>query len=270
MSHAFVKNPCVVVGIGQVGQVLAMGLLRQGYPVFPLNRGDDPACLMQALCNPQLILITVGKENLSSVLTALPESWRQHVALVQNELSPKDWREAKITNPTLASLWFERRDNGVPRVILPTPLFGPKVNILAEALSAMRLPFRMVASEDAMIVELALKYLFTLSTMFGSLKTGGSIGVLWKNYRALALAIAEEVLSVGELRFGLPLPCQTLLERLAAVFDAAPDLIMIRDNTLARLEETVEFAQTNHLKVPTLRDIYDITSKNGAIHAKML
>jgi hypothetical protein len=270
MSHAFVKNPCVVIGIGQVGQVLAMGLLRQGYPVFPMNRGDDPAYFMEALSNPQLVLITVGKENLAAVLAALPESWRAHVALVQNELSPKDWQEAKITNPTLAALWFERRDNGAPRVILPTPLFGPKAGILAEALSAMRLPFRMVGSEDAMIVELALKYLFTLTTMFGGLKTGGSIGVLWNNYRALALAIAEEILSVGELRFGLPLPRQMLLERLTAVFDAAPALIMMRDNALARLEETIEFAQTNHLKVPTLRDIYDITSKNGAIHAKML
>jgi len=34
MSHTSVKNPCVVVGIGQIGQILAMGLLRQGYPVF--------------------------------------------------------------------------------------------------------------------------------------------------------------------------------------------------------------------------------------------
>lgn len=264
------KNPCVIIGIGQIGQVFAVGLLRQGYPLFPINRGENPAEFADITTEPELILIAVGQENLATVLAALPDIWRHHIALVQNDLSPKHWQDAGIINPTLAALWFERRDNGAPRALLPTPIFGPKAAILAAALSEVRLPFRIVPSEDAMIFELALKDLFFLTTMIGGLKKGGAVGVLWKNYRDLVLAVAEEVLSIEEVRFSMPLPRQALFERLAAAFDAAPDMIVTLENPGSRLLTLLDLAEKNHLKVPTLRDVYEMTLKKEAVHAQTL
>ena len=35
------RKPVIIIGIGEIGGVLARGLLRSGYPLVPVNRNDD-------------------------------------------------------------------------------------------------------------------------------------------------------------------------------------------------------------------------------------
>jgi len=48
------KNPVDVVGIGEMGSVFARGVLRLGYPVYPVVRGMDMAD-MAAQVEPELV-----------------------------------------------------------------------------------------------------------------------------------------------------------------------------------------------------------------------
>ena len=102
-------NDVVVVGLGQLGRVFAGGLLRVGRAVVPLNRGDDMAALAQHHPAPELVLVAFAENDLHSVLAALPASWKQRVALIQNELLPRDWLAHGDTDPTVISVWFEKK-----------------------------------------------------------------------------------------------------------------------------------------------------------------
>nr|WP_305908843.1 hypothetical protein [Methylomarinum sp. Ch1-1]MDP4521704.1 hypothetical protein [Methylomarinum sp. Ch1-1] len=64
------------------------------------------------LPSPGLVLITVQENELDGVLAKLPESWRDKVGLVQNELLPRHWQRHAISDPTVAVVWFEKTDTG--------------------------------------------------------------------------------------------------------------------------------------------------------------
>ena len=39
----------------------------------------------------------------------MPESWRDRVGLVQNELLPPDWEVHGIVDPTVVAVWFMKK-----------------------------------------------------------------------------------------------------------------------------------------------------------------
>jgi len=104
----------IIIGLGQLGRVFAGGLLRVGSTVVPVNRGDDMNTVAAAYPDPQLVLVAVGETDLHAVLAALPPSWKSRVGLIQNELLPRDWLAHGIENPTVISVWFEKRKAPMP------------------------------------------------------------------------------------------------------------------------------------------------------------
>lgn len=101
------KQPVVLVGVGEMGGVFARGLLRLGHPVFPVIRSMHMDELAEELPDPEMVLIAVAENELQPVLRQVPESWRTRLALLQNELLPDDWRG--IPGPTVISVWFEKK-----------------------------------------------------------------------------------------------------------------------------------------------------------------
>ncbi|MDP3125825.1 MAG: hypothetical protein Q8M84_09360, partial [Thiobacillus sp.] len=83
----------VVIGLGQLGRVFSGGLLRVGCSVVPVNRGDDMFTVAHAHPDPALVLVAVAESDLHMVLAAMPGAWRPRVALIQNELLPRDWEK---------------------------------------------------------------------------------------------------------------------------------------------------------------------------------
>ena len=55
------KDPVVLIGVGEMGGVFARGLLRAGHPLYPLNRGDDADALAAELPQPALVLLAVAE-----------------------------------------------------------------------------------------------------------------------------------------------------------------------------------------------------------------
>jgi hypothetical protein len=100
-------RPVVIVGIGELSSVFARGLLRVGHPVFPVTRRSRPEEVLARAEDAELVLVAVGERDLGPVLDEVPKAFRDRVALLQNELLPRDWRAHGLTDPTVAVVWFE-------------------------------------------------------------------------------------------------------------------------------------------------------------------
>ncbi len=128
------KAPVIIIGIGEMGSTFARGFLRLGHPVYPATRNTDMAALAKQIASPAVVLIAVAESDLQAVLKRIPESWKSQLALLQNELLPMDF--APLDEPTVISVWFEKKPGQDAKVIIPSPVFGPNSQLLHDALAA--------------------------------------------------------------------------------------------------------------------------------------
>ena len=118
------KEPVVLVGVGEMGGVLARGLLRLGHPVHPVTRALRLEDVARDVPQPALALVAVAEGDLADVLTDLPAPWRDRAGLLQNELLPDDWRG--LREPTVVSVWFEKKRGQDVKVIILPPKKAPE------------------------------------------------------------------------------------------------------------------------------------------------
>ena len=248
-----IKPPVVVIGIGEMGSVFARGLLRLGHPVYPVTRETDMQDLADALPSPELVLVAVGENALQAVLEQLPGPWRGRVALLQNELLPDDY--AGLPEPTVISVWFEKKKGQDSRPLIPSPAFGPRAQLLIDALATLDLPARAVASAEAMRFELVLKNVYILTTNIAGLRVGGDVGTLWREHEALARAVASDVIDIQEALTGHRFDREALIQGMLAAFDGDPRHPCMGRSAPARLQRALAHADRLGLAVPTLREI---------------
>ncbi|MEW5769156.1 MAG: hypothetical protein AB1831_02215 [Pseudomonadota bacterium] len=251
----------VVIGLGQLGRVFAGGLLRSGHVVVPVNRGDDMADVAARHPRPGLVLVTVAENDLHPVLAALPEAWRDRVGLLQNELLPRDWQAHGIADPTVVSVWFEKKRGTDAKSLLPSPVFGPQAERLAGALTAVDLPVRVLADAEALAWELVRKNLYILTTNIAGLEAGGSVGDLWEHHRELAEAVAADVLDVQDWLTARGWDRGPLMAGMLEAFLADPAHGCAGRSAPARLSRALWHADAAGLAVPTLRRI---AARHGA------
>ncbi len=82
------KEPIVIISIGELASVFVRGFLRSGYPVYPITRAMSLAQEYEQIPSPKLVLVTVQENKLGSLLVQLPQAWCDGLSLVQNELPP--------------------------------------------------------------------------------------------------------------------------------------------------------------------------------------
>ena len=131
------KKPVGMIGVGEMGGVFARGLLKLGHPVYPVARGQN--LTQAAKDSPELLsmIVAVGEKDLHPVLEAMPDQWRDRLVLLQNELLPKDWQKYQLNNPTVISVWFEKKQPNDFKVIIPSPVYGPQAQLIAGALGIL-------------------------------------------------------------------------------------------------------------------------------------
>jgi ketopantoate reductase len=251
------KEPVVVLGLGEMGRVFAGGFLRTGHPVYPVTREMDLDRETTLIPGPELVLVAVGEKDLHAVLDGLPESWRDRVGLLQNELLPRDWRDHRIVRPTVVSVWFEKKRGSEARPILPSPVYGPKASLLLDALGSLEIPAVPVAEASDMLYEMVRKNLYILTANIAGIVVGGTVGSLWRDHRALAREVASEVLDVQEWLVRETLHRERLVAGLAEGFAADPDHSCLGRTARGRLERAVLIADEAGLAVPRLRRILE-------------
>ncbi len=240
----------VVVGMGQLGRTFGQGLLVLGKTVVPVRRGeriDGP--------EPELVLVTVAESDLDAALASIPESLRDRVGLVQNELAPSEWLERGISHPTVASVFFEKKPGRAVRVIHPTRIAGPHASLLARALEAIEIDAKVI-DEAELPRALLEKNLYILTTNLGGMGTSITVSELVREERFET--IFDEVLAVERARFSLEpqaVSRDALWTALLTAFDADPGHVAAGRSAKERLARTLGRADRFGLAVPTLRSL---------------
>lgn len=247
------KTPMVVIGLGEMGSVFARGLLRLGHPVYPVVRDTDIQALAAELPSPEMVLVAVGEAELQPILPEVPNAWRERLALLQNELLPDDY--ADLPNPTVISVWFEKKKGQDVKVLIPSPVFGPRARLLIDALATLEIPAREVADAETMAFELVLKNLYILTTNIAGLRTGGTVSALWQQHEDLARAVASEVIDIQEGLTGRRFDREALIAGMLEAFEGDPAHQCMGRSAPARLQRALAHADRLGLEVPTLRQI---------------
>lgn len=215
------KAPVVVIGMGEIGAVFARGFLKSGHPVFPLLRADSIDELQQQIASPAAVIVAVGESDLQATLIQIPQQWLSVLVLLQNELLPCDWAALPV-EPTVISIWFEKKKGQDSKVIIPSPAYGPVSTLLHDSLASLDISVKVVADKESMLSELVLKNLYILTSNIAGLEVGGNVGELWEKHREVANAVIDDVLLIQEKLTGKSLDKNELLDLMLVAFNGDP------------------------------------------------
>ena len=249
------KDPIIVIGLGELGSVFARGFLRLGYPVQGVTRQMDKQTLANQIPNPTAVLISVGEADITEVLATLPKQWTDKTILIQNELLPRDWIAADILNPTVVSVWFEKKKGMDSKVVLPSPVYGPNAKLVFEALAQLDLPSFILDSEAELNYELVRKNLYILTTNIAGLEVGGNVAELAENNAELMQAVAHDVLDIQDWLTHSTNDRGRLMEGLQEAFNGDPLHGCMGRSAPARLKRAIAFAKQADLEINTLTTI---------------
>lgn len=250
-----------IIGIGEMGGVFAKGFLRCGHPVYPITRSLSLFDAAAQLPEPVLVLVAVAEKDLPAILSGIPEGWRDRLCLLQNELLPGDWKRYHIISPTVISVWFEKKKGQDVKVLLPSPVYGPQANIIAECLKSLDIPSRVLGDKDDLLLQLVLKNLFILTLNIAGLKTGGTVADLWLKNNALALSVAHEIIELQEWMVQSELPRERLIADLEKAIHADLKHKCVGRSAAARLGRAIKIADKAGIAVPQIREIHTRLSR---------
>jgi ketopantoate reductase len=244
-----------LIGAGEMGGVFARGLLRHGYTVIPVTRDGSMEQVSEDYPDIDAVLVAVAEKDLHAVLEDVPAVWRDRLILLQNELLPRDWLQHELHNPTVISVWFEKKKGQDAKVIVPSPAYGPHAQLLHDALAHLDIPVRVLASEEELLDELVLKNLYILTTNVSGLRVGGTVGELWQQHQELATAVASDVLAIQESLTGKTFDHEKLISGMVHCFNGDLDHKCMGRSAPARLQRALEQADEASIEAPTLRSI---------------
>lgn len=251
----YMNKPVVLIGMGEMGGVFARGFLRSGYPVFPVTRAINMADQAEQISDPELVLVAVAENDLHSVLHQLPAVWLDRVVLLQNELLPADWQKHQLKSPTVISVWFEKKKGQDARVIIPSPVYGPKAEQVHDALASIDIASKVLENEQQLLFELVVKNLYILTTNISGLETAGNVGELWAQHRDVAEAVAKDVIAIQQALTGKTFDVKSLMDAMLVAFNGDPEHMCMGRSAPGRLQRALSLASEKGVEVPKLQAI---------------
>lgn len=244
----------VVVGMGEMGSVFARGFLRSGYTVHPVVRGMEMTTVAEELPQPELVLIAVAEADLHEQLAKVPDSWKDRLVLLQNELLPRDWQQYNF-EPTVISVWFEKKKGMDSKVIIPSPVYGKHAQQVADALASIDIATTVLADEASLLHELVLKNVYILTTNIAGLEVGGNVGELWDDNKIIAESVALDVIRLQEALTGQALDHQALIDGMVNAFNGDREHMCMGRSAPVRLQRALMLAEQNNLSLSMLERI---------------
>jgi len=244
----------VVVGLGEMGSVFARGFLCSGYTVHPVTREMAMKDVADELPQPELVLIAVGEADLQKQLMNVPDVWKDRLVLLQNELLPRDWQRHNL-DPTVISVWFEKKKGMDSKVIIPSPVYGKHAQQVADALAAIDIATTILPDDKALLHELVLKNVYILTTNIAGLETGGNVGQLWDDNKILAESVALDVIRLQEALSGQALDHKALIDGMVNAFNGDREHMCMGRSAPVRLQRALMLAQQNNLSLSMLERV---------------
>lgn len=251
------KNPIVIIGIGELAAVFSLGFLRCGYPVYPITREMDISLEYKKIPPPELVLLAVQEHELHTVINNLPLPWLRNVALLQNELLPRDWQQHQLTNPTVTIVWFEKKKGSVLKNILYSPSYGPSAAAISNALQAVDIPAPILENEEQLLYELTRKAVYILTVNISGLINNCTVEELWEKHQPLAREVAKEVILILEHLSEKTLQQENLIIGMAEGIKDCPHRYCLGRSAFSRLERALKHARDANIKTPKLSEIYN-------------
>ncbi len=249
------QSPVAIIGIGELGGVFARAFLNAGRPVYPVTRGMPLNAALEQMPAPHLTLIAVGEKDLPGVLQEMTPSKCKSIGLLQNELLPEIWQSNGVTNPTVISVWFEKKKGMAINVLRPSPVFGPQANLLADALEGIGIPCRRLTSAEELQMELVIKNVFVYMINICGLKTGGTTGTLWVEHTELARQVADEIVDLQEHLTRTSFVRDELMTGVAAGIAGDPEHTCTGRSAPARLDRFLAMADQAGITAENIRAI---------------
>lgn len=243
----------VLIGVGEMGGVFARGLLRLGHAIYPVTRHVPLADACREVGDPELVLVAVGEQDLSAVLQQMPAPWRERLCLLQNELLPSDWEG--IADPTVISVWFEKKPGREAKEIIPSPVYGPQAELIGQALGTLDLNTRRLASADELLFELVLKNVYILTSNIAGLCFDGSVGELWERHPQYTRDLAMEVIDIQQALTGRTFDREALLQAMLTAFRGDPEHHCLGRSAPARLRRAIAHTDRFGLEAPLMRKL---------------
>lgn len=250
------KSTACLIGVGEMGGVFARGLLKIGCPVYPVTRGMNLNGIDQEMPDPRVVILSVGEKDLSKCLREIPKAWLDRIVLLQNELLPRDWQAQGICDPTVISVWFEKKRPQDYKVMISSPVFGPHANLIKDALNVLEIPCHVLHSEEELLLELVLKNLYILTINIAGLEAGGTVQELWNKHQSLARKVANDVLDIQFHLIDKKFDRESLIRKMCDAFDGDPQHKCRGRTAPQRLERAIAQADAAGLEVKTLRELY--------------
>lgn len=250
------KNPVVCIGVGEMGGVFARGLLKLGTPLVPVTRDMQLSEVADRISDPFAVLVSVAEKDIDSVLAQMPEPWRDRLILLQNELLPNDWTKHGVKNPTVVSVWFEKKPGQDFKVLIPSPVYGPHAQLVMDALGSLGIPTRKLDNDQQLLHELVLKNVYILTTNIAGLETGGTVSELWNRHEKFARAVVADVIEIQSWLTRQQLDTEPLVRGMLEAFDGDPEHQCMGRSAPARLERALKIADDAGLTVHKLREIH--------------
>ena len=257
-----IPKPIVIIGIGEMAGVFARGFLRAGFPVYPVNRDTTITEMAALIPDPSLTLLAVAEKDLHSSLDRLPPQWHSSLTLLQNELLPRDWQAHGIHSPTVISVWFEKKKGQDFKVLVPSPVYGSKTDIVINALSQLDIPTQRLDCENALLDELVRKNLYILTTNIAGLVVGGTVETLWNQHQTLARTIAADVLDIQDWLTGRKNDREKLITGMVTAIEGDLHHRCMGRSAPKRLSNAIRTADQAGLEIPKLREIFQQTVVN--------
>jgi len=247
----------VIVGLGEIGSVFARGFLRSGYTVHPVTREMTMQAVADKVASPELVVIAVGEADLDDQLGKVPDAWKDRLVLLQNELLPADWRQYDL-NPTVISVWFEKKKGQDSKVIIPSPVYGKHAEHVADALASIDIATTVLDDKTSLLHELVVKNVYILTTNIAGLEVGGNVGELWSDHQSVASMVAEDVIRLQEALTGESLDSAALIAAMVNAFNGDKEHMCMGRSAPVRLERALALAAKYDLSLPTLERISKI------------
>lgn len=255
LSVAVPRSPdpeALVVGMGEMGSVFALGLLRRGYTVAPVLRSTPVETILSRAANPALCVVAVAEDDLEHVLDGWARRYADRWVLMQNELRPSEWERRGLDTPTIAVTWFEKKPGREVHPIVSTPVHGPHAPVIISALSALGIPVHHEPDREQLLFELCLKNLYILGMNFAGLTHPTDVGTIWHEHRPYLDQICIEVLELEAAQMQRNLPTQSLCIELERLIMADPRHVAAGRNAIARLQRSRRTAKRLGISTPVM------------------
>lgn len=230
----------VVVGLGELGTLLASAALKLGWRVTPGTRSVPVEWLAVPRETP--VLVAVGEEALPVAIASVPIVRRPDVVLLQNELFPSVWHAAGLACPTVMVPWFSKKKGRPVELSRPTLVHGKWSSLVEELHRALEIPVTLATEAAERDQALVSKYAFILAINALGLVENLTLGEWLKKDPARVVSIVEDARLLGEAQLGAAVDAARVRHEVLEAFAALAHYPSRGRTAAARIKRATELA----------------------------